>query len=758
MKFKRLMKNSLIPAIAGFLKLKSKVELIPILDMKGTEEKWVSTGSDPAFLLEGKCFSGWNKLCWFANVSEFVQLKMYWDTGEGFSEAQSKTIVTMHPNISDYEQYIYIPERTVRLRFDPGEQETEFVMNSMYLSKITRVGMLISSFLKALKQRGGNPTAIKSILMKAIQLYKLQGLKGSWNKAKQLLGIESDGSVNDYQAWLYKNRLTDSDKENIKKNLKSLDYQPLISILLPVYNVEEIWLRKCIDSVINQYYENWELCIADDASPKSHIKPLLEDYMLKDSRIKVIFREINGHISECSNSALDLANGEFIGLLDHDDELSANALYENIVLLNRYPDADFIYSDEDKIDIEGNRHSPYFKPDWSPDLLLSNMYTCHFGLYRKTIVDKIGGFRKGYEGSQDYDLVLRLTEHTDKIHHIPKILYHWRTIAESTASGSHVKNYTHYAGKKALKDALSRRGIDGEVLDIENYSNMYYVHYNLKEQPLVSIIIPTRDMSELLDNCLKSIFEKSKYFNFEIVIVDNGSEEESTFKVFDKWVSRFPKKVNILRLDIPFNYSKLNNEAAGICNGDYLVLLNNDIEVISENWIEEMLGYAQQNRIGAVGVKLLYPDNTIQHSGVTMGLGGVAGHAFRTKSVSDPGYFGGLMVNRNCSVVTAACLMVRKDLYLDVQGLDERLSVAFNDVDFCLKLLNKGYSNVCLNQIKLYHHESKTRGTEDTVEKKARFMSEIDYMVAKWKSYIDVDPYYNQNLSLLSDKSYELKV
>lgn len=757
MKLKRIFRNKVFPFFAGMAGLKTKLKLIPYTDLDGSKDNWIVKGEDPAFLIQGHYYIGWNRIIWESACSETIPLKMYWDRGNGFSEPESQVFSHMVPHSIQSDALIYIPEDTCAIRIDPGEKELSFVLKNVYIKKVTRFHLAFYSFKKIIDRNGLK--SIKSLTAKSYSLFNTEGPKALWFKIKSQLVQGPENVDYSYSKWIIRNTLTAADVGNINKVInKHITLKPLISVILPVYNVEEEWLRKCINSVREQLYNNWELCIADDASTKPHIKEVLQYYESIDHRIKVVYRTENGHISEASNSALEIATGEYIGLLDHDDELAINALYENVMLINRYPAADMIYSDEDKITPEGERFAPFFKPNWSPDLLLSQMYTCHFGVYRKSLIDDIGGFRKGYEGSQDYDLVLRLTEKTKEIYHIPKILYHWRSIPESTASGAGAKNYTHYAGLNALKDSINRRGYKAEVKEITNYSNMFRIKYLSEKEPLISIIIPTRNMGDILNLCIDSIVDKTNYTNYEIIIVDNGSTDTETLAVFEKWNSILGPKIKVIEMDIPFNYSKLNNEATLHAKGEYILLLNNDIEVISSDWLDEMVGYAERENTGAVGATLLYPDRTIQHSGVVMGLGGVAGHAFRTNLESDPGYFGARLVNRNCSVVTAACLLVKKQHYFEVGGLEEDLSVAFNDVDFCLKLLEKGLFNVCLGSIQLIHHESKSRGAEDTDEKKKRFQLEIDYMKRKWTEYIEADPYYNPNLSLESDQSYKVKI
>lgn len=581
-----------------------------------------------------------------------------------------------------------------------------------------------------------------------LKYFRKHGLIKTTHHAKRLLfkqEVMNYDSFKVYQEWINHNE--NYNKKRCIKEIQSFKYHPKISIIMPVYNVEKKWLEKCFESIRNQYYSNWELCIADDHSTYKYIKTFLNSYTNLDPRIKVIYRETNGHISRASNSALTLATGDFIALLDNDDELPPFALYEIVKALNVNPGVDLIYSDEDKIDINGKRSEPHFKPDYSPDTILSSNYISHLGVYRKSIIDEIGGFRTGYEGSQDYDLLLRFLEKTsaDKIIHISKILYHWRMIEGSTAMNNTSKNYAYVAGKKALEDTILRRNLKANVIE-HNEVPYYMMDYKIIEDDFISIIIPTKDHADLLEKCLISIYEKSTFKNYELIIVDNGSIEADTLNLFDHYKQTY-KNFRVIRLDIPFNYSKLNNEAAKLAKGNLLLLLNNDIEVITPNWLEIMAGYAKQHHIGAVGAKLLYPDQTIQHGGVILGIGGIANHAFLNHHRTSPGYYARLKVPYNYSAVTAACLLITKEKFFEVHGLEEELQVAFNDVDFNLKLLEKGYYNIFLPQVELYHYESKSRGKDDSPEKIKRFYGEIKFMERKWSNVIKKDPYYNINLS-----------
>jgi GT2 family glycosyltransferase len=598
---------------------------------------------------------------------------------------------------------------------------------------ITLLRRLFSS-LKALPRRG----------RKVLRIVRREGWRGLWYAFEEHF-LHTDRQL--YELWQRRHRLTAWDRNRIRKEIEAFPCRPLISVLLPVYNTDEIWLRKCLDSVLAQLYPHWELCIADDASTMPHVHPVLEEYRVRDGRIRVIFREVNGHISAASNSALSLATGEYVALLDHDDELTPDALFQIAYLVNRRPETDMIYSDEDKIDAEGRRHSPLFKPDWSPDTFLSLMYTCHLGAYRTALVRRIGGFREGFEGSQDYDLVLRLTELTEGICHIPKVLYHWRSIAASSAARFQAKDYAQDAGLRAIREAMQRRGEEALVEPIAGLSGRYRVRYRLRDRPQVSIIIPTRDLSALLETCLTSIFEKTVYDPFEVIIVDNNSREAETRDLFGRWKEKEPSRFRVAPLPIVFNFPALINEGVRNAAGDLVLLLNNDIEVVSEDWLSEMAAQAMRLRVGAVGVKLLYPDDTVQHAGVVLGVGGIAGHSHKYFANDRSGYYDRLRITANCAAVTGACLMVKKAKFLEAGGFDEALPVAFNDVDFCIRLLKAGYYNLCLSHLTLYHHESQTRGPEDTVEKQIRFRNEIELMKARWGDFLENDPFYSPHLT-----------
>lgn len=548
-------------------------------------------------------------------------------------------------------------------------------------------------------------------------------------------------------------------------NIEPLLYNPLVSIITPTYNTDVKYLKKMLDSVLAQTYINWELCIADDASSNKETLQVLQEYEKTYKNIKVTYRTENGHISEASNSALELAHGEYVAFLDHDDTLAPNALYEMVKKLNENQELKLIYSDEDKIDEDGKRHNPHFKSGWNPDMFFSQNYICHLVCIKKEIVESVGGFRKGYEGSQDYDLLLRIVDklQDSEIDRIEKVLYHWRAIKGSTAYGSGEKNYAHEAGLKALQDHFEK--IDTNITVEDGLlPNTYKVNYpichsqrpHLHSQldwesktnyPLVSILIPTRDGYDILKKCVESIFDKTTYPNYEIIILDNETTCQKTLNYFKKLKSNH--NVTILEYHKPFNYSAINNFGVKHAKGEVIALINNDVEVISLNWLTEMVSHALRPDIGAVGAKLYYEDDTVQHAGVVLGIGGVAGHSHKYFQKKADGYFSRLKIIQNYSAVTAACLVVRKKLFEEVDGLEEQnLKVAFNDVDFCLKLKDKGYRNLWTPYAELYHYESKSRGVEDTPQKVERFNKEVRYMQDKWKQTLNEDKYYNKNLTL----------
>jgi glycosyltransferase involved in cell wall biosynthesis len=629
--------------------------------------------------------------------------------------------------------------------------------------QIIRAKRIKNLALPAIKLGGG----VTGTTIKALKLFRNEGLSGIKRglnlvaKSRQPKPIPKkvfdESERNKYAEWIKRyDTLTDEARFTIRKQIGELPNKPLISVVMPVYNPKTEWLIEVIESVRAQIYPHWELCIADDASTDAAIRPILERYVKEDKRIKVVFRKKNGHISAASNSALKLAKAEWVALLDHDDLLSEHALFWVAEAICNNPGISLIYSDEDKIDESGNRFNPYFKPDWNVDLFYSHNLFSHFGVYRADILKAIGGFRVGFEGSQDYDLVLRCIERIEpkQIHHIPRVLYHWRVHAESTSNSIKAKPYAMLAGENAINEHFNRQKISAYV---EQIGHGFRAHYNLPESPpLVSLIIPTRNGLELLRTCVESIVNKTTYPNYEIIIIDNGSDDPKVLQYFKDLQEN--KKIKVQRDNSPFNYSALNNAAVKLAQGEVIGLLNNDLEVISPEWLTEMVSIALQPTVGAVGAKLLFPNDTIQHGGVVLGLGParVAGHAHYKANKQYFGYFGRTALISSFSAVSAACLVVRRAIYEDLGGLNEvDLQVAFNDVDFCLRVKEAGYRNVWTPFAELYHHESATRGFEDTEEKQERFAKEVQYMKDKWGELLLNDPAYSPNLTLdYGDFSY----
>jgi glycosyltransferase involved in cell wall biosynthesis len=557
-----------------------------------------------------------------------------------------------------------------------------------------------------------------------------------------------------YRKWIRTHRLRATDRDAIARHIDRFNARPLISVLMPVYNAPADALRAAIESVRTQLYPNWELCIADDASTSGEVRGILEKFRNDDARIKVAYRPVNGHMSAASNTALAMARGEFIALLDQDDMLSEQALYQVVAELNAFPETDIVYTDEDKIfsgwlNSNGRRGDPHFKSGWNPDLLYAQNYISHLGVYRAALVKSVGGFREGFEGSQDFDLLLRClaSRGEARVRHIPAVLYHWRAGPGSTAENPQEKSYATENGIKALEEHFRARGLAGVAVKPGRFPTTYHVRFPLPQPaPKASLIIPTRNQHTVLRTCIDSISAKTTYSNYEIVVVDNQSDDEESLRYLDEIRK---SGVRVLRYDKPFNYSAINNFAVGKVDGEVIGLLNNDIEVISPGWLTEMVSHAMRPDVGAVGAKLYYPDDTVQHGGVIVGICGVAGHSHKHTARGNSGYFRRLCVTQNLSAVTGACLVVRKDNYLRVGGLEtEALTVAFNDVDFCLKLCEIGLRNVWTPHAELYHHESISRGPEDSPEKLARFRREIEYMTARWGERLRHDPYYSPMLTL----------
>lgn len=611
----------------------------------------------------------------------------------------------------------------------------------------------------------GYPNALKSGFAGEIRTprgpstFALEGRieDGSWRKLfrRRIKGPlfprrRSDLSerVGNYAEWirLY-DTIRDAERQKILNQINQFSHHPLFSVLLPVHNTDPKWLRRAIESVRDQLYKHWELCIVDDGSSDSGLWRIIQDFVGRDAQIKAARRSETGHICVTSNEALAMATGEFIVLLDHDDELAPTALYHAAYELNRRPDLQLIYSDEDKLDSKNRRCQPHFKSDWNPDLFTAQNFISHMGIYATNLVREVGGFRKDFEGAQDYDLALRCIEriNAEQIAHLPYVLYHWRMTDQSTAASAGAKPYTLEAAARAMREHLARTSTTATV----EPSREIYLRIKYPPpigNPFVSIIIPTRDRVELLRRLVETIFSKTEYSNYQLIIVDNESAEKAAIDFLNEL--RGDNRVLIERVAGPFNFSKLNNIGVSRAPGDFVALLNNDLEVINGDWLTEMLSHAIRPGIGTVGARLWYPDGTLQHGGVILGFGGVAGH-IHGGTREDDGYFSRQHLTQNLSAVTAACMLIRKSVYLEMNGLNEDcLAVTFNDVDFCLRLRRAGYRIVWTPYAEFLHHESASRGIEDSADKQRRFFSEEKYMREKWRDSLLSDPFYNPNLSL----------
>ena len=547
-----------------------------------------------------------------------------------------------------------------------------------------------------------------------------------------------------YEAWIARHK---ADKRTLRKQKHTAFVKkPLISIVIPLYCTPLPYLKELLESVRRQSYENWQLCLAD-GSPDDKAKEFIEKHYSREKRIIYRKLEQNGGISINTNEAIALAKGEYIMLCDHDDTLEPDALYEIVKAVND-TDADVIYTDEDKVSMDGRHYfDPNFKPDFNLFRLRENNYICHIFVVKKSLTDEIGLLRSEFDGAQDFDFILRCCEKAKKITHIPKILYHWRCHMDSTAADPSSKAYAYEAGRKAVREHYQRLGIDAKV-EMTERPGWYRSHLKIQGNPVISVIIPNKDHVEDLELCLFSMTRKSTYRNYEILIVENNSEKEETFEYYRKLPDRYPK-TRVLTWDKEFNYSAINNFAAKEAKGEYLLFLNNDVEILTPDWIEEMLQNCQQENVAAVGAKLYYPDDTIQHAGVVLGLGGIAGHIMCRASREDPGYFGRMISVQEISAVTAACMMVKKADFDEAGGFDETFRVAFNDIDLCMKFRAAGKKIVFTPYAELYHYESKSRGLEDTPEKQFRFDKEVKRFQEKWAQQLEMgDPYYSPNLSV----------
>lgn len=675
------------------------------------------------FILTGWSAAGEETACKVIVDGTEVSTEVHWK--------YRKDVVDVIPELSSDAKCgfeIYVPDKggsklTLKLSADGRE--------STYVATLDKI------------RHGENGQDTANIFQKTLRYWKNYGLKNTIKKVCQKLSGQRD--YGNYEDFLKKYGV--KEEELARQRQEVFENGPCFSIAVPLYQTKEKYLREMIESVQAQTYTNWELCLADGSGREHSLQPVVGEYIAKDKRIKYCLLDSNEGIAGNTNEALKMADGDFVVLTDHDDLLSPEALYQCAKAVQKEPQTDVIYSDEDKVDMSGKKFfEPHFKSDYNIDLLCTMNYICHLFVVRKDVMERAGLFESCYDGAQDHDFILRCTEKAEHIVHIPKVLYHWRCHAQSTSENPESKLYAFENGCKAVKAHYDRIGIPAEVEQGPFYG-MYRTHYLWKEQPLVSILIPNKDHVTDLKKCMDSIEEKSTYRNFEFIIVENNSTEEEIFAYYKEIEKR--DNVRVLYYKEDFNYSRINNFGAKEANGEYVLLLNNDTEMIEPDSIKEMLDVCMRPDVGIVGAKLIFEDNTIQHAGVIIGFGGVAGHAFIGQDRDDNGYFSRIISVQDLSAVTAACLMVRRSVFDEVEGLNEEFKVAFNDIDFCLKVRKAGYLVVYNPYAQFYHYESKSRGQEDSADKVARFQQEIGLFGERWGELLEHgDPYYNPNLTL----------
>lgn len=665
--------------------------------------------------------------------------RLYSNSGDGFSVAESAVLPMLSTGGAKktVKRICYFSGYTNTFRWDPS--------NTSGMCQDIDIKLVRLSDVKA-----------RSLMQKKLQAFSVgssdvdEGLSSLYEAYDNVFITQSE--TYNYEGWITRHGNSFVKPCELPKN------SVLVSIIVPTFNTKPQWLDDCIASVIKQTYTNWELIVVDDASTDLQTKKALGELSkVDDARIQTIFNENNGHICVSTNIGIDAANGDYVTFLDHDDELHPDALAELVSAIDINPKLQLIYTDEDLMSESGERITPHFKSDWNPDLLLSHNYITHLACYSHPLLMSLNGMREGYEGAQDYDLALRALSvlATEDILHIPRALYHWRMVEGSTAQNCDAKSYATEAGLRAVQDYLQREKFSASAIhDVR--SNFYRVQWDLPRlHPKVAIIIPTRDGLEVLKPCIETLLEKTAYDNYEIIIVDNGSIETATLKYFD--VIKQDARIKIIRDDGIFNYSRINNVGAAASDAPYLCLLNNDIEIIDEYWLSELVSLGVRDDVGCVGAKLLYPDGSLQHGGVILGLGGYAAHSHRGIAGDDPGYFNRAQIRQQLLAVTGACLLVKRCVFDEVSGLDEAFAVAYNDVDFCLRVHERGYKNIYTPYASLVHYESKTRGEDNSTVKIQRLDKEKELLLSRWGKYIENDPFYNPNLTR-SNEHFSLRV
>ncbi len=704
---------------------------------------WLALNDDPQFVVSCYLPAGWVRVRLKMHAPARGQIEFYGERRGDFGIDTLLGQFSLSHGETDEEFYLYLDRPTRALRIDPIDCTGVFRIDRLEVTPRPAWTLATDALRRKLRllraYRNTGPVLRRGLAML---------LTGRWRTvaAKWRLGLDDPRCARHgfyepeaaYEKWMARRQLTDADRANQRAWAAGLASPPRISILMPTFNTPERFLRLAIESVLRQTYPHWELCIADDGPDYPHVRAVLEEYAAKDDRIKLSPPGRHGGIAAASNAALALATGDYVALLDHDDEMAEHAFFKIAQAIVAEPDADMLYSDEDKLQPDGKRLRPFFKPDWSPEFFLGCMFTCHLGVYRASLIREIGGFRPEFDGAQDYDLVLRLIEKTDRIVHVPDVLYHWRVLPNSTAAGVAAKPHAHAAGLRALREHLHRTGRPGRT-EVGPSAGLNWVRFDVAGQPMVSIIVPSMCQPSvdgkpaMVERCIASIRRVSCYRRFEIVVADRQTmppEMEQTFSAAG---------VKRVTYDEPFNWSRVNNLAARHATGDHLLFLNDDTEAVDAGWLEAMLEFSQQPQIGAVGAKLTFPDGGLQHVGVTL-PGGKPGHPFYCYPAKHPGYYCRSHLPHNCAAVTGACLMTRRDVFEKAGGFDESFPLNYNDIDFCMRVRQLGYRVVFTPHARLVHHES--------VTKTGVFAEELDAFRDRWGDA--VDPYYNPNLNPLT--------
>lgn len=714
--------------------------LTPVRELRASEtveHQWHSTGENPEFRIEPPLPQGWVRLRLRGRARPAALLTLHIQREGERGRSGALRLGALNPTGGVIDRFVsFRHARSAHL--DPSLGPGHFTIEEFSLQ---RVGLWKVAWHAAASYLAREPRPNPwRVAVRATRLLRVSGVHGLRNAVASRIQ-DAGRSASPYEAWLEHEWLDAEAKARLRTTVDAFRYKPTISLVATI-EAQPVWqVTSFLDSLRVQIYPNWEFSLAYTASTLAETKAALERYVSEDPRLKVAVD--SAERTDPLARAIANATGEFIAIVGPDDELSQDALARIALAINQTREADVVYSDEDRIDDAGSRSAPYFKPDWSPETLLGSMYLGRLTVYRRSVVEAVGGFAKSFGEGVEYDLALRVTEKTSRVLHVAKVLCHRRIGRSVDRPNADVDR----AALQAVRLAVARRDYHATVEPHQLFQDHHIVRMTADRHKKISVVIPTRDRAELLERCLESVFCLTTHPNFDVCVVDNGSKEQATFGVLRRFERRWPGRFRVIRRDIPFNFPALVNAGVAETDGELVLLLNNDTEVLEGSWLDDMAGYAERPEIGAVGALLVYPNGTVQHGGVILVAGAVAGHSHAGQPANAPGYFGRLLAQSNYAAVTAACLMVRRELFIEAGGFDEKLAVAYNDVDFCLRLHRRGYRNVCLGQVRLLHHESLSRGSDERAERRARSVAESHLMRERWGSVLDRDPYYNPNLT-----------